>query len=105
MNRSTTAASPCPFCEAESRRRWPSIFVSQCERCSLLFRDPAPTPEELDAAYRDGWEKSDSHPMETGTTDIALARQYASRLAETLRVPTHIGVGKADEVGGVSGGW
>ena len=75
----------CPLCNAEAKSLWPEVKVCRCLSCSLLFRDPVPSPEQLEDLYTTSWSDPGIQVNETGATDLHLARVYAHQLARSLR--------------------
>lgn len=75
----------CPWCQSKDIFSvWPESHYDQCRSCSLFFRNPMPTKNELDVLYQDSWSMAEEMTHETGGTDDRLARVYAHRLAKSL---------------------
>lgn len=76
----------CPFCGKDGRYKFPSVkFFFQCSSCGLLFRD-TDQGQDFNELYRVAWSDIDNHKHETGGTDIELARIYARKLAQSLKL-------------------
>ena len=76
----------CPWCESEDiYTLWPETQWYQCRSCSLLFRNPMPTKEELNDVYDRSWSAPKNAMSETGGTDERLAKIYARKLANSLQ--------------------
>lgn len=76
----------CPWCKSEDIHTvWPETQWDQCYSCSLFFRNPMPTKEELDDLYSESWSRPEEATTETGGTDEQLAKVYARKLAKSLK--------------------
>jgi SAM-dependent methyltransferase len=74
----------CPFCSAGIRKYWPAVSVWRCTACTLMFRNPVPSHDDLTHLYTKSWSEPDSNRAETGGTDLMVARVFARRLASSL---------------------
>jgi 2-polyprenyl-3-methyl-5-hydroxy-6-metoxy-1,4-benzoquinol methylase len=77
-------ATECIYCRSRISRHWDSVDVWKCSSCGLLFRNPFPSETELANLYEAGWCDPEKNRSETGSTDLALARTYARKIAAEL---------------------
>lgn len=82
----TETLKGCPLCEKGALPLWEVIGIWKCSSCGLLFRNPFPSEEDLAQLYKTSWISPLENTNETGSTDIVLAKQYASQLARSLKV-------------------
>ncbi len=77
----------CPYCNSRDIYTvWPETNWDKCRSCSLFFRNPMPTKEELDILYNQSWTNPEDSTSETGGTDEYLAGVYANKLAKSLKL-------------------
>ncbi|RMF59463.1 MAG: class I SAM-dependent methyltransferase [Calditrichaeota bacterium] len=75
----------CPLCQAQPLiAYWPNLKFSKCTSCGLVFRNPMPSYEELQALYEHSWKHPEHHQEETGGTTLELARTYTRKLLSSL---------------------
>lgn len=78
---STNAIAACPFCGGNILPHWIKVNIWRCLSCSLLFRYPFPTDEELFELYNKGWSCPEANRNETGSTDDEIASRYIAKIA------------------------
>lgn len=81
-------SAPCPLCGAESRRHCSKggfTFV-RCRACGLTRVEPLPSPEEIEAYYRRGYDQfrysfatPDAAPPERKMEELDILERYGVR--------------------------
>ena len=75
----------CPYCGSNDIDSvWPESNFDHCRSCLLYFRNPMPTPQELERLYQHSWSMPETARSETGGTSDRLAYVYARKLARSL---------------------
>jgi len=74
----------CPFCDGPIKSHWREY--SKCESCSLIYRTPMPTPEELVSIYNSSWESPVENLHETGSVTSTQADGYIQSVMEALNI-------------------
>jgi hypothetical protein len=88
----TETLKGCALCGKEASPHWEAIGIWKCSSCGLLFRNPLPSQEDLAQLYKTSWINPLESMNETGSTDIQLAKKYASELARSLKVKNFRGM-------------
>ena len=78
-------SSQCPFCSAKTiHSKWRELGYSKCASCGLYFRNPMPTPQELDNLYNRVWSDTTKPRVGMGGTNERLSGVYTRELINTL---------------------
>ncbi|MBV6396006.1 MAG: Ubiquinone biosynthesis O-methyltransferase [Anaerolineales bacterium] len=78
-------STQCPYCSSKQiHAKWQETRFWRCDSCGLHFRNPMPTPQELEELYAVAWSDADRHRSGTGGTTEQLANTYAYALAKEI---------------------
>jgi SAM-dependent methyltransferase len=88
----TKVVSECPLCRGDIHRLWRESNFWGCIACSLRFRNPPPSHQELADLYKHSWLHPSENLFETGSTGLHLSRHYVHKLADSLDVPNFKGM-------------
>ena len=86
----------CPYCGTGASAHWSKLNFWQCLSCSLIFRYPLPEMESVVDLYEKSWTSPTENRSETGGTSLDLARTYALKLADTLKLEDFTGLSILD---------
>jgi len=82
----------CPYCGTDASARWRKLNFWQCSSCELIFKHPLPDMDKVVELYENSWTSPTVNRSETGGTSLELARKYAVKLAQTLKLKDFTGL-------------
>lgn len=82
----------CPYCGTGASPRWRDLNFWQCSSCELIFKYPLPEMDSVIELYEKSWTSPSENRSETGGTSLELARSYAVKLAQTLKLKDFTGL-------------